>query len=243
MVMLTPASVRDLLACHDLRPSKALGQHFLADGNTARRIVRLSGVDAGDRVLEIGPGIGSLTLALLERGARVVALEVDRHLVGVLEEVVAGVGPGEVEIVRGDALTVDWQRLLGGDTWSCVSNLPYNVATPVVMRLLEECPEVTRLLVMVQREVGERLAAAPGTDGVRCGVGEDCVLHRGPSGGYGSAYRVRARPSRRLGARSLRTSRDASRRRAVARRDVHTRARGIRAAAQDAATRAAARAR
>jgi 16S rRNA (adenine1518-N6/adenine1519-N6)-dimethyltransferase len=164
--LLTPASVRTLLADHGLRPRRALGQHFLADPNTARRIVRLAGIGEGDRVLEIGPGLGSLTLALVEAGAAVVALELDRHLAPVLDATLADTpvdGHG-VEVVVGDALAVDFDALLGdaGDAaWHSVSNLPYNVAAPVVMRLLEAVPRVERQLVMVQREVGERLAATP----------------------------------------------------------------------------------
>lgn len=161
MALLTPASVRALLAEHGLRPSRRLGQHFLADPNTARRIVRLAGVDAGDRVLEIGPGLGSLTLALRERGCEVLALEVDRKLAGVLGELVAD--DDGVRVVTGDALTVDFDALLGAGPWRCVSNLPYNVATPVVIRLLEEAPSVRSALVMVQREVADRLVAAPGS--------------------------------------------------------------------------------
>jgi 16S rRNA (adenine1518-N6/adenine1519-N6)-dimethyltransferase len=164
VALLTPATIADVLARHDLRPSRALGQHFLADPNTARRIVRLADVDAGDRVLEIGPGVGSLTLALAEAGARVTALELDRYLVPALEEVVASDAPDAgVEVVQGDALTVDLGALLAGaDAWKLVANLPYNVATPLVARVLEEAPTVQSLLVMVQREVGERLAAPPG---------------------------------------------------------------------------------
>ena len=159
--LLTPASVRALLTEHGVRPSRRLGQHFLADPNTARRIVRLAGVDAGDRVLEIGPGLGSLTLALRERGCDVLALEVDHRLAGVLEDVVAG--DEGVRVVTGDALDVDLDALLGAGAWRCVSNLPYNVATPVVVRLLEEAPSVLSALVMVQREVADRLVAAPGS--------------------------------------------------------------------------------
>lgn len=163
MPLLTPSRVRALLDEHDLAPSRALGQHFLADPNTARRIVRLAGVEPGDRVLEIGPGIGSLTLALAEVGARVVALELDRHLVPVLEGVVDGAG--EVHVVLGDALVVDLGAVAPVDEgpWAVVANLPYNVATPLVVRVLEEAPQVERMLVMVQREVGERLAARVGT--------------------------------------------------------------------------------
>lgn len=165
MSVLNPPNIRALLAEHGLAPSRALGQNFLTDPNTARRIVRLAEVDSGARVLEIGPGLGSLTLALADTGADVLALELDRGLVPVLREVVAGFE--NVTVAEGDALTVDFAALLGDGPWTCVSNLPYNVATPVVARLLEEVPQVTRLLVMVQREVGERLAAPPGTPG--CG--------------------------------------------------------------------------
>ena len=159
--LLTRAGVRALLAEHGLRPSRALGQNFLADPNTARRIARLAHVEAGDRVLEIGAGLGSLTLALLEQGARVVALERDRKLRPVLEQVVAD--RGDVRIVTGDALDIELDCLLDDGRWSCVSNLPYNVATPVVVRLLEEMPSVASFLVMVQREVGDRLVALPGS--------------------------------------------------------------------------------
>jgi 16S rRNA (adenine1518-N6/adenine1519-N6)-dimethyltransferase len=159
------ADIAQLLSAHGLRPSRALGQNFVADPNTVRRIARLAGLGAGDRVLEIGAGLGSLTLALAETGALVVAVETDRHLVPVLRSVVE---PAGVEVVEGDALTLDLPALLaahGGGAWSLVANLPYNVATPLVMRTLTEVPTVTRLLVMVQREVGERMAAVVGDDG------------------------------------------------------------------------------
>jgi 16S rRNA (adenine1518-N6/adenine1519-N6)-dimethyltransferase len=163
--LLSPTDVRSLLAAHDLRPSRALGQNFLADPNTARRIVRLAGVGAGDRVLEVGPGIGSLTVALAEAVSPdgvVLALELDRHLLPVLAEVVHGLTP--VRIAQGDALTVDYDALLGdARPWSMVSNLPYNVATPLMARLLDEVPQLETLSVMVQKEVAERLAAPPGT--------------------------------------------------------------------------------
>lgn len=159
--MLTPAEVRVLLDEHGLRPSRALGQNFLTDANTARKVVRLAGVEAGDQVLEIGPGLGSLTLALLEAGAQVTALELDRHLLPALTSVVGD--HAGVVIEHADARTYEYGARLGPGPWSCVSNLPYNVATPVVMRILDEAPQVTRLLVMVQREVGERLAARVGT--------------------------------------------------------------------------------
>ncbi|HEV3136098.1 MAG TPA: 16S rRNA (adenine(1518)-N(6)/adenine(1519)-N(6))-dimethyltransferase RsmA [Acidimicrobiia bacterium] len=161
MALLTPASVRALLGEHGLRPSRRRGQHFLADPNTARRIVRLAGVGPGDRVLEIGAGLGSLTLALRERECAVLAVEIDPRLVSILEREM--VQDPDVRVVAGDALTIDLDAMLGAGPWRCVSNLPYNVATPVVIRLLEEAPTVTKGLVMVQREVAERLVAAPGT--------------------------------------------------------------------------------
>jgi 16S rRNA (adenine1518-N6/adenine1519-N6)-dimethyltransferase len=161
--LLTPASIQALLDKHGVRPGRALGQNFLADPNTARRIVRLAGVEAGARVIEVGPGLGSLTLAIADAGAsEIVALELDRHLVPVLREVLDG---RAVRIEEGDALSIDWRALLGEHPgWSMVSNLPYNVATPLVVGVLENAPMVERLFVMVQREVGERMAAAPGTD-------------------------------------------------------------------------------
>ncbi|MBI2167936.1 MAG: 16S rRNA (adenine(1518)-N(6)/adenine(1519)-N(6))-dimethyltransferase RsmA [Actinobacteria bacterium] len=166
--LLTPTDIERLCAAHGLRPSRALGQNFLADANTARRIARLAAVGPQDRVVEIGPGVGSLTLALAETGASVLAVERDRHLLPVLAEVTGSLG--NVEVFQGDALDIDWSRLLGPPPpdgapgpWILVSNLPYNVATPIVATVLESVPQVGRMLVMVQREVAERLAAPPGT--------------------------------------------------------------------------------
>jgi 16S rRNA (adenine1518-N6/adenine1519-N6)-dimethyltransferase len=189
-VTLSRPEVQRLLADHGLRPSRALGQNFVVDPNTVRRIVRLAGVTDGAAVVEVGAGLGSLTLALAEAGAQVVAVEVDRGLVPILRQVVAG---RSVTVVEADALQVDWDELLGSTgtaalpdaaggvgprdlageaglpgpagaagQWSLVSNLPYNVATPLVVQVLEQAPQVGSLLVMVQREVGERLAARPG---------------------------------------------------------------------------------
>jgi 16S rRNA (adenine1518-N6/adenine1519-N6)-dimethyltransferase len=163
-MVLTPATVQALLDEHRITPKKSLGQHFLADPNTARRIVALADVERGDLVLEIGPGLGSLTLALLGAGAEVLAVELDARLAHVLAAVTAD-QRGSLEIRVDDALAADWVSLLAGrGPWACVSNLPYNVAVPVVMRVLETAPDVDRLLVMVQREVGERLAADPGDE-------------------------------------------------------------------------------
>ena len=158
---LTRRDIAELLERHGLSPSRALGQNFVADPNTVRRIVRLAGVGPGDPVVEIGPGVGSLTTALAEAGAEVLAVELDRHLVPVLEEVV---GPLGVTVVQGDALEVDWADLLRAhERWGMVANLPYNVGTTIVLQLLDDVPAIDHMLVMVQREVGERLAAAPGT--------------------------------------------------------------------------------
>lgn len=163
-MLLGPGDVRTLLAAHGVRPSRALGQNFLADPNTARRIVRLASVGPGDRVLEVGPGVGSLTLALAPCVARVVAVEFDRHLLPVLDDVLLRNAITNVTVVHGDALTLRYADLLGDGEWAMVANLPYNIATPLVATVLDEVPQIARLLVMVQREVGERLAAAPGSD-------------------------------------------------------------------------------
>jgi 16S rRNA (adenine1518-N6/adenine1519-N6)-dimethyltransferase len=155
-------ALKELAARHGVRPAKALGQHFLADPNLGRRIVSLAGVGRGDRVVEVGAGLGSLTVALAEAGAEVLAVEVDRRIVPVLREVVAPFPNVRVEV--GDAVRMDWREVLKGGPWKMVSNLPYNVAVPVVLEMLKTAPQVEELTVMVQREVGERLAAGPGDD-------------------------------------------------------------------------------
>lgn len=157
---LTRGEVVELLERHGLEPSRALGQNFVADPNTIRRIVRLAEVDASTDVVEIGPGVGSLTTELAATGARVVAVELDRHLLPVLAETVEPLG---VRVVPGDALTIDWADVLSAaSSWSLVANLPYNVAATIVLHLLDTVPAIDRMLVMVQREVGERLAANAG---------------------------------------------------------------------------------
>ena len=148
-----------LLADHGLRPSRALGQNFVADPNTVERIARMARVGVLDHVVEIGAGLGSLTIALSGTGAKVTAVEVDRGLFRVLEEVVAPLG---VEVVCADAMSCDWGEILAASSsWVLVANLPYNIATPLVLELLAGVPVVRRMLVMVQREVGERFVAAP----------------------------------------------------------------------------------
>lgn len=146
-----------------LRAKRALGQNFVVDANTVRRIARLAGVNENSRVVEIGAGLGSLTLALAETGADIVAVEVDDALLPLLSENVDGCD--NVRIVHADAMRIDWAQLLAGhDDWTLVANLPYNVATPLVADILDDVPGVTRLLVMVQKEVGERFCASPSTE-------------------------------------------------------------------------------
>lgn len=157
---LSRPQVRDLLARYDIQASKARGQHFVVDPNTVRRVARLAEIGPGDSVVEIGAGLGSLTLALVETGAAVTAVEVDRRVLPALREVVGHTA----RIVEGDALALDWDGLLGhsGAPWTLVANLPYNIATPLVASRLDGSPAIRRFVVMVQREVGERLAADVG---------------------------------------------------------------------------------
>jgi 16S rRNA (adenine1518-N6/adenine1519-N6)-dimethyltransferase len=157
----TRAEVVALLESHGLKPSRALGQNFVVDANTVRRIARLANVGAGDLVLEIGAGLGSLTLALVETGAEVQAIEVDRFLLEPLRSVV---GPHGVVVHHADALHANYHEILAGREAVVVANLPYNVATPLVLTLLETQPLIRRMLVMVQKEVGERFAAQAGDD-------------------------------------------------------------------------------
>jgi len=163
-VTLTRTEVRSILDRHGLRPKRSLGQNFVVEPNTVRRIVELAEVGPGDQVVEVGPGLGSLTLALLEAGAAVTAVEVDDALVGALEEVVSRSPYADLRIVSGDALTVDWGRLLDGQagSWHLVANLPYNISVPLVCDLLDGVEAIGRMLVMVQREVAARLVARPG---------------------------------------------------------------------------------
>ena len=151
--------MRRLLAERGLAPRKAAGQNFVVDPNTVRRIVVAAGLDPDDVVLEIGPGLGSLTLGLADTVRRVVAVEIDAGLVGALAEVLEG--RDDVEVVHADALRADLGALVAGGPARLVANLPYNVATPLIMHALED-PAVADLFVMVQREVGERWAAVPG---------------------------------------------------------------------------------
>jgi 16S rRNA (adenine1518-N6/adenine1519-N6)-dimethyltransferase len=162
--LLGPADIRSLAASLQLRPTKSLGQNFVVDANTVRRIVRLAGVGPDDVVLEVGPGLGSLTLALLSHVAGVVAVEVDPVLASALPATVEARLPAHAR--RLDVVTADALRLaeLPGPTPTVlVANLPYNVSVPVLLRLLETMPSLRHGLVLVQAEVADRLTAAPGS--------------------------------------------------------------------------------
>jgi 16S rRNA (adenine1518-N6/adenine1519-N6)-dimethyltransferase len=164
--LLTPGDIRGLAGRLGVRPSKRLGQNFVIEPGTVRRIAALAALQPEDVVLEVGPGLGSLTLALLEAGAgRVVAVEVDPALAAGLPETIATHAPGladRVAVVAADALHVD-DRDLPAAPAVLVANLPYNVAVPVLLHLLAVLPSLRRGLVMVQAEVADRMCAAPGS--------------------------------------------------------------------------------
>lgn len=181
--LLGPRRLRALLAEHNVVPRKDLGQNFVIDPNTISKMVDLSGVGAGDHVVEIGAGAGSLTLALATRVARVTAIEFDRALLPVLTAVVGKLD--NVDVVRADALVFDLDSI---DAGALMGNLPYNIAATIVLRALEEAPQLGTLTVMTQREVGERFAAGPGSKD----YGATSVLLR-----YFGRARVEARVSRR----------------------------------------------
>jgi 16S rRNA (adenine1518-N6/adenine1519-N6)-dimethyltransferase len=162
--LLGPAEIRGLAAELDVRPTKKLGQNFVHDPNTVRRIVELAHVGPDDVVLEVGPGLGSLTLGLLATGARVVAVEIDPKLAERLPKTVADRGPevsDRLQVVTADALRITDDQL--PQPTALVANLPYNVAVPVVLHLLAEVPSLESGLVMVQTEVADRMAAGPGS--------------------------------------------------------------------------------
>jgi 16S rRNA (adenine1518-N6/adenine1519-N6)-dimethyltransferase len=164
--LLSPADIRELAGRLGLRPSKRLGQNFVVEQGTVRRIAALAAPGPGDVVLEVGPGLGSLTLALLEAGAgRVLAVEIDRVLADELPRTLAARAPalaGRVTVINADALRVG-ERDLPAAPSMLVANLPYNVAVPVVLHLLAAVPSLARGLVMVQAEVADRMCAAPGS--------------------------------------------------------------------------------
>ncbi|WP_166878506.1 16S rRNA (adenine(1518)-N(6)/adenine(1519)-N(6))-dimethyltransferase RsmA [Salinibacterium sp. ZJ450] len=161
MSLLGPAEIRDLAELLGIQPTKKLGQNFVHDGNTVRRIVAAAHVAAGSTVVEIGPGLGSLTLGLLEAGASVIAVEIDKRLAEQLPKTVELLQPGApLTVVTNDAMRV---TSLPAEPSALVANLPYNISVPVLLHFLEHFPSLEHGLVMVQAEVGQRLAAGPGS--------------------------------------------------------------------------------
>ncbi|CAN7332014.1 16S rRNA (adenine(1518)-N(6)/adenine(1519)-N(6))-dimethyltransferaseRsmA [Microbacterium sp. LjRoot45] len=162
VTLLGAAEIRALAADLDVTPTKKLGQNFVVDANTVRKIVHVARVTADDHVVEVGPGLGSLTLAILETGAPVTAVEIDHRLAERLPRTAAahGVPDGALHVLAADALRV---TELPGDPDVLVANLPYNVSVPVLLHFMETFPGIRRGVVMVQAEVGERLAAPPGS--------------------------------------------------------------------------------
>jgi 16S rRNA (adenine1518-N6/adenine1519-N6)-dimethyltransferase len=162
--LLGPVEVRQLAARLGIRPTKTLGQNFVIDANTVRRIVRTAALRAGDHVVEVGPGLGSLTLALLPEVASLTAVEIDGVLAAELPVTVGARAPayaGRLTVVTADALRLD--VLPGEPPTALVANLPYNVSVPVLLTMLERFPTIRRALVMVQSEVADRLVAPPGS--------------------------------------------------------------------------------
>lgn len=189
----TRSEIAGLLERHGLRPSHRLGQHFLADANITRRIVTAAGVGDGDRVIEVGAGTGTLTAALAGAGAHVVAYEVDPRLGPLLSEVTSGL---DVDLRLVDATDVDFASDFPEGPWVLVANLPYNVGTGLVMDILRHAPAIVRMVIMVQSEVAERLAAsvgdaAYGLPSVVVGIhGKAKVLFRVPAQVFYPAPRV-----------------------------------------------------
>jgi len=155
------AATAELLSRHGIRPRKSLGQNFLVDPNVVRKIVAAAGVEVGTKVLEVGAGAGTLTRGLAAAGARVLTFEVDERLRPLLDAALAGLD--NVEVRFADAARADLPAMLEGDGWVMVANLPYNVGTPLLLGLLRRASQIGRFVVMLQREVAERLAAAPGS--------------------------------------------------------------------------------
>ena len=167
--LLGAADIRRIADLAGIHPTKRLGQNFVIDPGTVRRIVRLAEVGANDPVLEVGPGLGSLTLGLLEVGSKVTAVEIDPALATRLPETIADFMPDaqdRLTVINRDALTLSADNqadLAAAGSLTLVANLPYNVATPIILTLLERFPNLNRFLVMVQKEVADRLVASPGS--------------------------------------------------------------------------------
>ncbi|TKJ98713.1 16S rRNA (adenine(1518)-N(6)/adenine(1519)-N(6))-dimethyltransferase [Plantibacter flavus] len=163
VALLGPAEIRDLATLLDVTPTKKLGQNFVIDANTVRKIVSVAHVAPGDVVVEIGPGLGSLTLGLLEADASVVAVEIDGRLARQLPLTVGEMAPGMIDrlsVVHEDAMRIEE---LPAQPNRLVANLPYNISVPVLLHFLEHFTSLTAGVVMVQAEVGYRLAAGPGS--------------------------------------------------------------------------------
>jgi 16S rRNA (adenine1518-N6/adenine1519-N6)-dimethyltransferase len=161
VTLLGPAEIRDLAELLDVTPTKKLGQNFVIDANTVRKIVKVAQVQAGDVVVEIGPGLGSLSLGIVEAGASLVAVEIDRRLASQLPVTFAECAPdASLTVIAEDAMKV---LELPGSPSRLVANLPYNVSVPVLLHFLEHFDSIASGVVMVQAEVGHRLAAAPGS--------------------------------------------------------------------------------
>ena len=157
----SPAVTRRILKAFGLRASKRLGQNFLVDGSVVKDIVAAAEIEDGDRVLEIGPGIGTLTQGLLEAGAHVTAVELDKKLPAVLAETLAAYD--HLRIVPGDILKTDIRALMENQPFKVAANLPYYITTPILLALLEQNLPITHIVTMVQKEVAERMIAAPGS--------------------------------------------------------------------------------
>lgn len=161
--LLTPTEIRELAEKLDLKPTKKLGQNFVTDQNTVEKIVRTSKVNKDSIVLEVGPGLGSLTLALLATGAKVFAVEIDQRLSELLPTTAKskGFSSDQLEVINRDALEITSKDIENPNI--LVANLPYNVSVPVIIHILETFPSIENYLVMVQSEVADRLAATPGS--------------------------------------------------------------------------------
>lgn len=159
--LLGPAEIRDLAELLDLTPTKKLGQNFVIDANTVRKIVKVAHVESGDSVVEIGPGLGSLSLGIVEAGASLVAVEIDGRLAGQLPKTFELMAPeASLTVIHEDAMKI---LSLPDEPTRLVANLPYNVSVPVLLHFLEHFPSIRSGVVMVQAEVGHRLAAQPGS--------------------------------------------------------------------------------
>lgn len=160
MTIVSPSTTRSILRSHGIQLTKRLGQHFLVDANVLEKELDAAELRPGDRILEIGPGIGTLTEALAARAQRVIAIELDRTFIRILDETLAAFT--NVEIVQGDALKMDLRALLGARRFKLVSNLPYHIAAHAIAKVLETCPHVGLMVTMVQKEVADRMLAGPG---------------------------------------------------------------------------------